>query len=187
MGFLRATLMVLLMVSVSACAKSVWDSDEKVTKASYSQPSGPRTLTLVTVINNDRGEGGHSALVVNAHERVVFDPAGNFKHEKAPERNDVVFGMTPGMLNAYYRFHARTEWHVVMQTIEVSPEVAAIAYRKISEYGAVPSAYCANSVSAILGEIPGFESIRTTFYPKKLMQEFAGIPNVETDKFYEYD
>ncbi|MFQ5439600.1 MAG: hypothetical protein ACE5DK_12315, partial [Paracoccaceae bacterium] len=119
---------MFLLILVSACAKSVWAPDDEVTKASYSPAGEPASIILVTVINNRDGSGGHSALIINAHERVAFDPAGNWKSRYAPERNDFVYGMNPQVLKLFYSFHARKAWHVVLQKKEVSPEVAEMVY-----------------------------------------------------------
>jgi len=184
----RFLLPIIVLFTLSGCmgGATVWAPDEAIEAAVYSSSKAP-SITLVTVINNKNGSGGHSSLVINAHQRVVFDPAGNFKHDAAPERNDLVYGMHPAMLDAYYRFHARVEWHVVTQEIQVSREVAELAYQRVKDYGAVGSGFCANSVSSILPTIPGFEGISKTLYPKKLMADFAELQNVKTDTFYEYD
>ena len=64
------------------------------------------------------------------------------------------------------------------QRIEVTPEVAALAMREIEAYGAVPKAMCAQSVSAILRKLPGFEDTAATWYPRRLMRDFARHPGV---------
>ena len=187
MSLFRLFLSLGLIVTLAACSgKEVWAPDDAIAKAAYTDDSPP-SLTLVTVINNGNGSGGHSALVINAHQRVVYDPAGNFQSEQAPERNDLVYGMYPAMLKAYYGFHARKEWHVVTQRIVVTPEIAELAFQSAKNYGAVPSAYCASSVSAILSGIPGFEHITRSMSPKRLMRDFAELPGVTTDKIYEDD
>jgi hypothetical protein len=177
---------LMLLLVLSACAESIWASDEAVTKYSYSN-NEPPSITLVTVINNNNGSGGHSALLINAHERVVFDPAGNFKSSWAPERNDFVYGMSPAVLKTYYGFHARTAWHVVTQKVIVTPEIAEMAFAATKNYGAVPKSMCSISVTNILSKIPGFESIPHTPFPKQAMNAFAKLPGVTTDKIYEYD
>jgi len=184
---IRKFLPILLLIGLSACAKSVWAPDNAVTKASYSPTSEQPSITLVTVINNRDGSGGHSALIINAHERVVFDPAGNWKNNLAPERNDFVYGMTPRVLQSFISFHARKAWHVVLQKVVVTPEIAEMVYNGAKNYGAVPSAFCSNSVTNILSKIPGFESVPHTFFPKKTMAAFAKLPGVKTSKVYEYD
>lgn len=38
-------------------------------------------ISLYTMVNNESGAGAHSALVINASQRVIFDPTGTFKHD----------------------------------------------------------------------------------------------------------
>ncbi len=186
MSSLRAFVPVLLLFVLSACAQSVWAPDEAVSRAAYVD-DGPPSISLVTVINNRSGAGGHSALVINAEQRVVFDPAGNFKYKRAPERNDFLYGMNPQVLRAYYGFHARKAWHVVIQKKVVSPEVAQKAYDLAKNYGAVAPGFCAVSTTTILRQLPGFESIPVSFSPKQTMKRFAKLPGVETQTIYEND
>ena len=46
---------------------------------------------------------------------------------------------------------------------------------------------CTSATSALLRQVPGFESIRATFYPTNLSDQFATLPGVVTDKYYEGD
>ena len=165
---------------LSACtAESVWAPDEAVAQARYQHP-GPKTITLVTVLNNRSNEGAHSALLINGSERVIFDPAGSWYSRYSPERNDVHFGMTPRQWNFYVDYHSRETFRTQIQTIEVTPEVAEMALQLAKNYGAVPKAFCANSTSDILGQLPGFESISRGFYPAKISAAFAELPGVRS-------
>jgi len=186
MSVLRIIGAIFLLFTVAGCAERVWAPDEAISRASYVD-NGPPSITLVTVINNTTGAGGHSALIINAEQRVAFDPAGNFKYQYAPERNDFVYGMNPAVLRAYYGFHARKEWHVVLQKKIVSPEVAQKAYDLAKNYGPVPGGFCANSVTTILSKLPGFETIPVSLSPKRTMKRFAELPGVETTTIYEND
>ena len=136
------------------------------------------TGTLFTVINNRSGSGAHSGLMINGTERIMFDPAGTWNHPRIPERNDVHYGITPRMVDFYIDYHARETFRVVEQTVIVTPEVAEMVAAKAKAYGAVPKAQCARSVTSILSGVPGFESITSTWFPKKLMQDFATLPGV---------
>ncbi len=186
MSRFRVLLPLIFLAVLSACAKSVWAPDDAVARAAYVSDAPP-SITLVTVVNNKTGAGGHSALVINAEQRVVFDPAGNFKYDLAPERNDFVYGMTPQVLRAYYGFHARKKWHVIMQTIVVTPKIAETAYQLAKNYGPVPSGFCASSVTAILQKVPGFGGITRSLSPIRTMKNFAKLPGVKTDKLFEND
>lgn len=160
-------------------AEPVWAPDEAVAAARY-QAGPPPSITLITIINNRSHEGAHSALMINASERVIFDPAGTWWHRTAPERNDVIHGVTPQMLNFYTDYHARESYHVVLQERRVSAELAERALRLVRDHGAVPKAMCANATSAVLRQLPGFESIAHSYFPGKVMARFAALPGVRT-------
>ncbi|MFT6452203.1 MAG: hypothetical protein ACJA06_001696 [Halocynthiibacter sp.] len=170
-------LMVPLALAACGAAEPKWAPDAEVARAVYVAPGGP-TLTLFTVINNYNGSGAHSGLMVNAEQRVIFDPAGTFQHPHLPERNDVIFGMSPPAVEFYIDYHARETYRVIENTIPVSHEVAALAMRKVQSYGAVPKAQCANSITDILNDLPGFESVPNTMFPKQLRAAFVALPNV---------
>lgn len=167
-------------------AKSDWAPDEMVARMAYRDP-GPSYLMLVTMINNRSGSGAHTGLVINASQRVVWDPAGTFKHPRIPERNDVIYGMNPEAFGVYKSAHARETYHVVMQKITVSPEVAEQAFALARTMGPVPQAACTSSTSNLLRQLPGFESISSHLFPKKLMSQFGTLPGVMTEKLYEND
>ena len=179
---------LVLMAFLAACAgqKGTESSPEEVAAAAYVAP-GPKTLTLLTVVNNRSGSGGHTALIVNGSQQVIFDPAGSFRDPRVVERGDVLYGMTPAWVQTYKSSHARSTYHVVSQEIEVTPAQAERALQLVRASGPVPSAYCANSTSAILAQMPGFGGISSTFYPVKLMKQFGQLPGVETTKYYEDD
>ncbi|PWL36349.1 MAG: hypothetical protein DCO97_04910 [Marivita sp. XM-24bin2] len=161
-------------------------SPEVISSASYRHP-GPTALTLFTVINNRSDAGAHTSLMINGSQRVIFDPAGTVRLSAVPERGDVLYGITPGVADFYARAHARETHHVVTHTVEVPPEVAEQALRLAVANGPVGSAQCALSTAAILRQLPGFESIGSTWFPKRLMDDFAELPGVRTSKIFEND
>lgn len=176
----RILSMLLMAFTLAACvggAEPKWAPDAEVTAARF-VAAGPPSITLYTVINNQSESGAHSGLMINGSERILFDPAGTWHHPRIPERNDVHFGITDKIKNFYIDYHARETFRVVEQTIIVTPEVAEIAAARAKAYGAVPKAQCARSVTSILSGVPGFESINSTWFPKKLMNEFGQLPGV---------
>ncbi|MFW8595588.1 hypothetical protein [Cribrihabitans neustonicus] len=178
----------LLALALAGCAAPQQPNADAATlaQAAYRHP-GPPALTLYTMVNNRTGRGGHASLMVNARERVLFDPAGSFYASVVPERNDVLYGITPAVERAYRGAHARSTYHVVVQRVEVTPEQAELAYRLVTANGRVPGAFCAQSVSGILQQIPGFEGIGRTFYPEALSGQFAKLPGVQTEVYREND
>lgn len=181
MHSLRAALFGVGCLALAACSTPPENtaSPGEVARAAYVY-DGPPAITLYTVINNKTGGGAHSALMVNADQRAIFDPAGSFYHPHLPEVGDVHYGMSPRAVDFYIDYHARQTYRVVEQTIPVTPEVAALAMRRIQSYGAVPKSYCASSVSEILSHVPGFESVPRTMFPKPVMTAFAEMPGVST-------
>lgn len=185
---LRLLSLVALCLAITGCTKQSQPNADAATIAavSYREP-GPATLALYTMINNRTGKGAHSSLMINASERVIFDPAGSFVADKVPERDDVLFGVRPGVELAYRGSHARSTFHVLVQEIEVTPQQAEIAYRLALANGPVPDAFCASATSKILQQTPGFESINSVLFPTKLSDQLGAIPGVKSNKYYEND
>ena len=187
MIFRRAYLALGLLLGLAACAgEAVWAPDEAVARARYEPPGSP-TITLYTMISNRSGAGGHLALMIDGEQRLLFDPAGTWRHPAAPERNDVIYGMTPQLLDFYTDYHARETYHIVAQELDVTPEVAAQLSRLVQEYGAVPKAQCTISITRMLQQVPGFESIGTSWFPRRAMDAFAELPGVRTTRIFDDD
>ena len=183
----KALLCLSLPLALAACgAEPVWAPDEAVARARYVS-NEPTSLTLYTVVSKRNGTGGHSALMINASQRVLFDPAGSFKVGSVPERNDLLYGITERMRKLYIDYHARDTYDVLAQTILVSPAVAEQALREAQSYGAVKKAFCGNSVSDILKELPGFENTPRTFSPIRISEAFAARPGVMTRLYRDGD
>ena len=175
-------------LALSGCIKQTahYASDKMVRDVAYVHDGIPR-ISLYTMVNNESGAGAHSALVVNASQRVIFDPAGTIKHDVFIEQDDVLYGAMPSVLDFYTRAHARKTHHVVIQDLDVSPEIAERALQLVRANGPVTSAFCASASSAILRQIPGFEGIGQTMFPNRLAADFANIRGVREQKLYEYD
>ena len=185
---MRKWVLLLAAVSLTAGCAVKHDppvTDEQIQNAVY-RHSGPSELVLYTMINNSSGSGAHTSMMINASQRVIFDPAGSFRHSQIIARNDIVYGVTPYVEDVYTRFHARKTFHVVIQRLQVSPEVAEQAMRLAMAKGEVPDAYCASSTSEILAQLPGL-NIKQTMFPKNLMEQFGQHPLMSTQALYEYD
>lgn len=186
-GMVRNIALLGLMLILANCAKVVYDSDAKLNQFAFVPDTQP-SITVMTMVNNKNGAGGHSSLLIDGGpQRIMYDPAGRWWHSHVPERNDVLFGLTPKVLQRYKSFHARDTHHVVSQTVYVSKEVAQLAYRLALSQGASHDAMCAQNVTAVLAKIPGFEKVGRHWGPAKLMKKFAKLDAVITDKYYETD
>lgn len=167
-------------------AQLPWAPEEKVTRTIYHHP-GPKSITLITVAANGSKSMGHSALLINASQRVIYDPAGTWFHRDVPERADLLFGINPKMLQYYIDYHAREDFHVILQTLEVSPEVAEAVLRNAIETGASMSGMCANNTSKLLSRTPGLEGFPASMWPRNGVEAFANVPGVKTERIYQTD
>lgn len=164
----------------------VWAPDEQVARVTYRHP-GPSRLTLFTMRNRSNGNGMHTGLMVNASERVLFDPAGTFAGTNIIERNDVIFGITPYVEQYYISYHARETYYVQRHDADVPADVAELAMRLVKSNGAVGKTQCAVSTGRILQQLRGFEHIQPSLWPNSLAEQFAQYPGVTTSDYYEDD
>ena len=186
-GVRRLALVLAVPLALAGCAaEPVWAPDEVVSQARYI-PGGPAKIQLLTMISNRNGSGGHSALLIDGPERVLFDPAGSWRHPMAPERNDVLYGMSPPLYDFYMDYHARETYHVVVQELDISPGQAAALIELVEAYGPVPPAQCSTAVSTVLMQVPGFEAMSRNLFPTRTMAQFATIPGVRESRIYDDD
>ncbi|MBV2359048.1 hypothetical protein KUH32_04610 [Thalassococcus sp. CAU 1522] len=162
-------------------------SPEEAARAAY-RHDGPPEIVLYTMINNRSGSGAHTSIMINApSQRVIFDPAGSVQLSVMPEIGDVLYGITPSVLDFYERAHARSTYHVRIQRLPVSPQSAERALRLVQANGIVPAAQCTTATSRILSQVPEFSSVRSTLFPNNLADQVAQIPGVTERRLYEND
>lgn len=176
----------LALAACGAARDEVLAPQSAIDRVAYVHP-GPKRLTLLTMKNTGSGNGAHTGLLINASQRVLWDPAGSFGHASIPERNDVHFGITPRIEQFYISFHSRITYYTLIQEIDVSPAVAEQAMRLALANGPTPQAACTTHTSRMLTQLPGFESIGRTFFPSNLSDQFAKIPGVRESEYREED
>lgn len=164
----------------------IWASDDAVRAARYVSDEPP-SITLFTVIGIPRGEGGHSALMINGSQRVIFDPAGSWNHPRIPERHDVLYGITPNFKNFYIDYHARSTYWVAEDTVYVTREVADRAIAAAEANGPVARSFCAVSTGRVLQRVPGFEGAPSGFSPLRLRSWFLTLPGVRSKEHRDGD
>ena len=112
---------------------------------------------------------------------------GSFEYGLIPERNDVLFGISPRFEQAYKSSHASEKRYIQIQTIPLTDAQAAAAYQAAVNWGASPAAHCTSATSGVLKSIPGLESIQSTWYPRKLAEQVARLPGVTEEIYSEGD
>ncbi|MDO5657792.1 MAG: hypothetical protein Q4G36_05665 [Paracoccus sp. (in: a-proteobacteria)] len=189
--FIRLLILPLLL-ALAACAtpNRDWASDEAVRQARYVS-NEPPSITLLTVIGVARGEGAHSALLINGSQRVLFDPAGSWEHPQAPARRDTSYGINDNILNFYLAYHARNipgeHYWVSAETVYVSREVADAAIRAAEAHPSVSQSFCAMGTGQVLRQVPGFENAPVQFRPLTLLDYFRAYPGVVSRSYRDGD
>lgn len=183
----RRTIIFGLPLALAGCGgQSIMAPAADVTRVMY-RHDGPPALTLFTVKNVGTENGAHTGLMIAASQRVIFDPAGSFAHQSIPEQNDVLFGITPRVEQAYISYHARTSFYTISQTKEVPAAVAELALQTARAYGPVGKGGCSRATVDLLRRLPGFESLRFTLFPDNLERQFGLLPGVVRQEYREYD
>lgn len=181
MTILLRVMLLAFVALMAACTKpAVWAPEADVIAARYVHP-GPASISLFTVINNESGTGEHASLMINASQRVLFDPAGSWRHPLSPERHDVHFGFSEQQLFRYTYYHARHTHRVRIQHLEVPPETAEFILALARRAGPVPDAHCARSIGRIFQQVPGLTHMPVTFHPIRLADAFATVPGVREE------
>lgn len=177
---------LLFLLTARGVAQLPVAPDDRVQRAAYRAPE-PTSITLMTVVANGSNSAGHSALLINASQRVIYDPAGTWYHRDVPERADLLYGLTPKLLQYYLDYHARKEFRVILQTKIVSPQVAEMALQQAIASGASMNGMCAQNTSSVLSRLPGFEGFPVGLWPKDAIKGMAAIPGVTTREEIQYD
>lgn len=183
----RSFIALALPAALAACgADNKWADDATVRAARY-HSDDPPSISLLTVIGIPRGEGGHSALMINGSQRVIYDPAGSWEHPRIPERHDVLYGITDNFLHFYIDYHARSTYWVAQDTVPVSLAVADAAIRSAEAEGPSNKSFCAVNTGRVLRRVPGFEGAPTGFSPLKLRAWFLTLPGVVSHRYQDGD
>lgn len=183
----RSFLALAVTAVLAACgADNKWADDSAVNAARFVSDEPP-SITLFTVIGIPRGEGGHSAVMINGSQRVIYDPAGSWEHPRIPERHDVLYGITDNFKRFYIDYHARETYWVAEDTVPVSREIADAAIRAVEAQGASPKSFCAVNTGGALRNVPGFEGAPTGFSPLKLREWFLTLPGVSSKRHQDGD
>ncbi|SFM75987.1 hypothetical protein SAMN05216224_101177 [Thioclava dalianensis] len=179
---------LMLPLALAGCgADHIYASDAQIAKYRYVSDEPP-SMTLFTVIGVTSGAGGHSALMINGRERIIFDPAGTWNHPWAPERNDVHYGITEKMRKFYIDYHSRKSWYVRTQKVPITMAQADQLMARVESNGSVGKMLCADSVSSVLRDMPWLKGkFSFTFSPLKLSRQFGELPGVVTKEIHDND
>lgn len=187
MSRLRISLaLVLAAFFLNACADYSSAPMSQAIAARY-ESNEPAYIEILTMVNNGSNSGEHTGILINGSQTVLWDPAGSFRHPDMPRRQDVFYGATPRMADYYKRFHARSDYRVIVQRVPVSLEEANTLIALAEARGATPQLFCSRAASDVLNDLPTFSAIKVSFFPDNILNTVAKIPGVQTSVVREED
>lgn len=182
----RLLAVVLLLGGLAACTDPTAAPPEAIAQAHYVSGEPP-SVTIISMKNVASGTSEHTGIVINGSEQVLYDPAGNFRHPRAPRRGDVHYGATPSVIQAYNSFHARSDYFLKIQKLAVPLDVADALIARAEAQGVTRQMFCATSIGDVLSDVEPFEGAPTSLFPAAVERYFDGYPGVVTTTFYEND
>ena len=183
---LRVLLALMAAASLAGCEVYRPASHDDIAAARYVSPEPP-SVTLISMVNKSSGRSAHVGLLINASERVLYDPAGTFTHPDLPRRGDVHYGMTPRYVDYYERYHARFDYFVEAQKLPVSRAEADQILANAKAHGQSMKMTCAIDIADVLKPVPQFQDVPVSFFPEALRENFAARPGVQTRYVTESD
>ncbi|MEM8592582.1 MAG: hypothetical protein AAGF13_08655 [Pseudomonadota bacterium] len=174
---------------LAACTtKETVFATQGVVDAAFVHNNGPTRIEVFSSFTVGSNTGAHTALLIQADQNVVFDPAGTFSHSRLPERHDVIYGMSESARKVFIDYHTRETYWTTLQSIEVSPETAQFCLRQAEQAGPVPDAMCTRSITTILAEAPAMPvDVRVTWFPRNLHDQLLDQPAVIRQEFRQND
>ena len=186
MGILRTAAILATLATLGGCAVENGAAPEEIAITRHVSDEPPY-VAVVTMVDRRDGRAAHSALIINASQRVIYDPAGTFKHADLVERGDIHYGATDRMVSYYKRYHARFSHYVHEQRIPLTPEQAEAVLRRAQAQGPSPKMFCNIHITAVLNDVRFLGRLRSSFYPEVLRDQVAKIPGVQDSFVYEED
>jgi hypothetical protein len=183
----RRFVLLGLPLALAACSTRggvTFATEAEVAAARYAPPPPP-SLALITVREESReagvqGKAVHSALLISASERVLYDPVGAWSDPRAPERHDVLHGFSPEVEERYLAYQADDGYYYVRQEVAVPLGVAETALARAAAKGPTRQPWCTRACSQVLTGLPGLEPVRTNLFPDGLAAQMARVPGVVT-------
>ncbi len=183
---LRVIVGLAVLAALSACTDQTSASPEVIAANHFVSGEAP-SLTIVNMKNVGSDASEHTGLLINGSEQVLFDPAGNYRHPRAPRAGDVHYGVTPTIFQSYKSFHARSDYYLTIQTLPLTLAQADALIARAQKQGATRQMFCAVTVADVLSDEPEFANMHRTMFPSAIERYFANYPGVTTTTFYESD
>ncbi len=182
----KLVVLVMMLIGLTGCAREVASSSEEISRVAH-RSEEPPYIAIVNMVDRSDQRAAHTAMIINASQRVIYDPAGTFQHRDLVERGDIHYGATDRMVDYYERYHARFSHFVHTQKIYLTAEQAERILRRTEAQGPSPKMFCTIHTGQILKDIPEFSYISVGFFPENLRRQIAKYPGVVDSYVYEND
>lgn len=177
-----AVLALCLAISLSGCAGTLYSSPPDVAKRDRHSPEAAPEIALVTVMHKPTRFMWHSALLITADERILYESGGYWIDPENRRLGDVHYNMNDARLRDYVARRGNPKvWEITLHRVAVPKEVAQEAKHRAETNQLVLGGFCAVGVAELLKGLPGFDHIGPVLLPHDLVPRFAEIPGVRLE------
>lgn len=167
---------------LAGCAGSVFGRDPQPEPAARAYP-GPYLLRIAIFEQRQLDLPFHSGLLIHAPEgRILYDPAGWWRHDQCRRSADVFHPMTDRTEADYLArgsFVSRPGfWRLHLFEARVGAEVASLAHARALARAPQPALGCAYAVADLLSGLPGFEDIRPRIVTAEFLDALIARPGL---------
>ena len=137
--------------------------------------NGPSRLRVAVFEVEPVGFMMHTGLIIHApDDRVLYDPGGFWRDPRATRRGDVTHGFNPDLEQSYLTRSSLLSspeiWTLHLWEADVPDAVALQAVQIAASRDPYCFGGCAYGVSSLLSALPGFEGVRSSFSPARLVR-----------------
>lgn len=145
--------------------------------------AGPWRLRIAIFEMRSLGLPYHTGLLIDAPEgRILYDPAGRWRHQECQRHADVHHPMTDATVAAYLNRDgfgfAPESWQLHLFEAEVPAAVASRAHSLAIDRIPAPSLACTHSVATLLSELDGFDDLRAHVVTARLLSALQARPDL---------
>lgn len=172
----------MIALSLSGCAGMMYSSPPEIAQRDRYSPQAEPEISLLTITHKPTSFMWHSALLITADERILYESGGYWKDPEDRRLADVHYNLTDERLRDYIARRGDPDvWQITLHRVEVSEDIALEAKRRAQTNQLVLGGFCAMGVAEVLKGLPGFDHLGPVFLPHDLVPVFEEIPDVELE------
>lgn len=169
------------LVALAGCAAASSDELAEIARTvSYHPTDAQPSATLIVSQEKNGGGGVHAALMITGSEQLIYDPSGSYHNSRTRRVGDVVYGVTPKVVEEFALHQADYRHDAVLHQVPISHDLAEALLRRARAHGGSLPGFCASNISDVVGRAGPFAGVRDTMWPSELSEDFGRIEGVET-------